>query len=180
MSDVNILAFSGSLRAASQNTALIRAAAELAPAGVSVSLYDYSDVPLYNDDLEVPESVIRLKDAITAADGLLMAVPEYNYSMPGVLKNAIDWASRPAYNSPFRHKPVAVMSASVSAAGGVRGLQHTKTILLGMVASVFPWPEYFLPSSHQKFTDGRLTDPVDRERLGLMMEGFAAWIEKQR
>lgn len=179
MNDLSILALSGSLRQASTNTALLRAAAEAAPAGVTVTVYDYADVPLYNDELGVPASVESLKAAIAAADGVLIATPEYNYSLSGVLKNAIDWASRPAYRSPFHDKPTGVVSAAASFAGGARAQQHLKTILLGMGTPVFPWPEFLVGSAHQKFVDGRLTDEKTREFLSEYMTGFAAWVRRQ-
>lgn len=175
---LNILALSGSLRAGSTNTALLRAAAELAPEGVKVNLYDYADVPLYNADLPVPDAVERLKAAIAAADAVLIATPEYNYSMPGVLKNAIDWASRPAYASPFRDKPTAVISAAASFVGGARAQQHAKTVLLGMAAPVFAWPELLVGSAHQKVSDGQVTDQATRDALAAFLVGFAAWIQQ--
>lgn len=184
MSTTKILGLSGSLRRSSLNSALVRAAAAHAPDGVSVELYDYGAVPLYDDDLPADDpgraAVEALKAAIAAADGVLLAVPEYNYSLPGVLKNAIDWASRPAYHSPFRDKPVGVVSASMSFVGGARGQQHTKNVLMGMAAAVFPWPEFLVPSAHQKFKDGRLVDDTTRGFLEQYMAGFSAWIEKVR
>lgn len=173
---LNILALSGSLRSRSTNTALLNAAAELAPVGVAVTLYDYADVPLYNGDLSVPEAVERLRAAITEADAVLIATPEYNYSIPGVLKNAIDWASRPAYASPFRGKPTAVVSAAASFVGGARAQQHAKTVLLGMGAPVFPWPELLVGAAHKKVEDGRLTDEVTRDHLAGFMVGLADWL----
>ncbi|MFN3199785.1 MAG: NADPH-dependent FMN reductase [Bradymonadia bacterium] len=178
-SDLKILALSGSFRAASLNTALLRAAQTVAPEGVKVEIYNYRDIPLYDDDLpEVPESVLRLKRAITEADGVLLAVPEYNYSVPGVLKNAVDWASRPAYHSPFRDTPVGVLSVTGSPVGGARGQQHMKTILLGMAAAVFPWPEFMVGNAGSKFTDGVLTDEQVHDRLVKYMAGFANWAGK--
>lgn len=110
---LRFLGLSGSLRAESTNAAVLRTLADLLPDGVSLDLYDYRDVPLYDPDApELAPGVVRLRDAITAADAVVIATPEYNYSVPGVLKNAIDHASRPAYQSPFRNKPVGVLSAS--------------------------------------------------------------------
>lgn len=180
MSDLNILTLSGSLRAASLNAALLDAAAELAPVGVTLRRWDYRDVPLYDADIPEPEGVARLKAAIAAADGVLLAVPEYNYSISGVLKNAIDWVSRPAYHSVFRDKPTGVISAAASFVGGARGQQHTKTILLGMAAPVFPWPELLVGSAHQRFAEGQLTDEGTRKVLAEYVEGFAAWVRRTR
>lgn len=180
MPALDILALSGSLRAGSTNTALLRAAKGLAPEGVTVTLYDYAAVPLFNGDLEPPESVLALKAAIDAADGVLIATPEYNYSVPGVLKNAIDWASRPAYKSPFHGKPTGVMSAAASFAGGARAQQHLKPVLLGMGTPVFPWPEFLVGSAHRKFVDGKLEDETTAKFLAEYLAGFAAWVEKTR
>ncbi|MCA9568628.1 MAG: NAD(P)H-dependent oxidoreductase, partial [Myxococcales bacterium] len=130
---LSILGLSGSLRAASTNTALLRTAAELLPDDVTLTVHDYRNVPLYDDDLDAkPEGVLRLEAAVRAADGVLVAVPEYNHSVPGVLKNALDWASRPAYASVFRDKPTGVMSAATGFVGGARGQQHLKIVLSGM------------------------------------------------
>ncbi|MCB9539703.1 MAG: NAD(P)H-dependent oxidoreductase [Myxococcales bacterium] len=172
---MHLLALSGSLRAASFNTALLRAAAEGAPDGVIVTLHDYRDVPLYDPDLGLPPGVERLRAAISAADGLLIATPEFNYGIPGPLKNAIDWASRPAYRSPFAGKPVAVMSASPGPIGGARGLQQLKTVLLGMSAVVYPAPELAVGGVGEKIVEGRLVDAVTAERLARLVAGFAAW-----
>jgi len=180
MTTLHILALSGSLRRASTNTALLQAAAELAPEGLTLRIHDYAALPLFNGDLEIPASVTDLKTAITEADAVLISVPEYNYSLPGVLKNAIDWASRPAYHSPFRDKPVGLISAAASIVGGARAQQHTKQILLGMIAPVFPWPELLVGAAHTKFSDGVLSDVPTREALERYMAGFAAWVSKQK
>lgn len=180
MSDLNVLGLSGSLRAGSYNTALLRAADRLAPEGLTVSVYDYAEVPLYNADLDTPAAVEALKAAIAQADAVLMAVPEYNYGIPGVLKNAIDWASRPAYRSVFRDKPVGVVSAAASFVGGARAQQHAKTVILGMGAPVFPWPELLVGGAQNKFTDGELTDETTTRFLAEYMTGFGAWVADPR
>lgn len=177
MTTKTVLALSGSLRKQSTNTMLLRAAAAVAPASLDVRLYDYRDLPHYDGDIaELPPSVVALKEAIDAADGVLIATPEYNYSVPGVLKNAIDWASRPAYGSPFRDKKTGVLSAAASFVGGARAQQHLKTILLGMGTPVFAWPELLVGSAHTKFEDGVLKDEKTGEFLVGFMEGFAAWL----
>ena len=177
---LDILAISGSLRRASTNTALLRAASAVAPANVELTFHDYAEVPLFNGDLDADaiESVVDLKRAIAAADAILLAIPEYNYSLPGVLKNAIDWASRPAYESVFRDKPVGVLSAAASFVGGARGQQHAKTVLLGMGSQVFPWPELLVPSAHRVFVDGKLRDEATERRLRAYVEGFAQWVSR--
>jgi len=176
---MNILALSGSFRTASLHDALVWAAHRHAPAGVNVARYDYRDVPLYNQDLPKPESVARLEAAILAADALLFAVPEYNHSVPGVLKNAIDWASRPAYQSVFRDKPSAVVSAAPSPVGGARGQQHMKVILMGMACPVYPSHEFLIGQAHEAFDDGQLVDAQAIHRLKRFMAGFVAWAERQ-
>ena len=176
-----ILGISGSLRKASLNTSLLRAAAELAPDGVSVEVHDLRDVPLFNSDLDPkPDGVVQLENAIDGADAVLIATPEYNYSVSGVLKNAIDWASRPAYQSVFRNKPTGVMSAAMSIVGGARAQQHAKTIFLGMGTPVFAYPELLVPTAHQKFEDGSLADEKTREFLQKYLVAFSAWVTDPR
>ncbi len=172
-----ILTLSGSPRAASNNTAVLHTLAELAPDGVVLERYDYSDVPLYNPDIERPESVDRLIAAITAADGVIIATPEYNYSVPGVLKNALDWASRPAYKSCFFGKKTGVVSAAASIVGGARAQAHLKTILLGMGSPVFAYPEVLVPQSFNKVEDGRVTDATSLNALQGFVDSFAQWVD---
>lgn len=173
-----ILGLSGSLRRESTNTVLLRTLGQALPAGFDFTVHDYADVPLYNADLETPESVDRLKRAIDEADGLLIATPEYNHSVPGVLKNALDWASRPAFRSVLRDKPTGVVSAAASFVGGARGQQHLKTILLGMGTPVFPWPELLVGQARNKIEDGRITDEVTLKFLGEFARGYADWISR--
>lgn len=172
---MNVLALSGSLRKKSVNTALLRAAAKAAPEGVNIEIYDISDVPLYNDDLDTPQSVTALRTAIANADAVLLANPEYNYSVSGVLKNAIDWASRPAFESFFLNKKVGIMSASPAATGGVRGQQHLKVILLAMAAEVAPLQELAVAQAYGKFTDGELTDESAKTFLTQWLKKFCEW-----
>ena len=179
MADLSILAISGSLRADSFNTMLLREAAAHVPGGVDVSLCDYREVPLFNSDGATPASVEQFKAQIANADGVLIATPEYNYSIPGVLKNAIDWASRPAYKSVFRDKPTGVVSASMSPVGGARGQQHLKTVLLGMGTPVFPWPELLVGTAGEKFEGGRLVDESSRSRFASYMHGFVDWVRHE-
>jgi chromate reductase len=173
---MKILALSGSLRGASTNTALLHAAAQLAPDGVEFVFHDYRDVPLYNGDDPVHPAVTALREAITAADAVLIATPEFNHGLPGVLKNALDHASRPAYQSPFRDKPVGVLSASASFVGGARAQQVMKIVLLGMAARVFPWPELLVGGAHAKFMDGELVDETTRGFLKAYVDGFAGFV----
>jgi len=175
---MKIVAISGSLRKNSYNTFLLEAAINFLPESASVAIYDISDIPLYNQDLDgdtKPESVERLKRAITEADALLIATPEYNYSIPGGLKNAIDWASRPGYKSPLAHKPVAVMSASMSSVGGARAQNHLKQILMGVLSNVYTAPEFIVPSAHQVFSEnGKIQDADTLKRLERFINDFSA------
>lgn len=175
-SPTRILGLSGSFRSGSTNTALLRFLGASLPDGVVMDVYDYEDVPLYRGDIDPPPSVEALQAAVAGADGVLIATPEYNYSVPGVLKNAIDWASRPAYQSVFLGKPTGVVSASASFVGGARGQQHLKTILLGMGTPVYAAPELLVGAAHTKVTDGALTDETTQEFARAFARGFAAWV----
>lgn len=178
---LNILGLSGSLRAASTNTALLREAGAVAPDNVTVTLGSI-DMPLYNGDLDTspgPAPVEALKSAIEGADGLLIASPEYNYSVSGPLKNAIDWVSRPAYRSVLAHKPVGVLGTAHGAAGSARAQGHLKLIMLGCLSEVFPHPEFLLPAAAQAFEDGQLRDEDTRAALGRYMARYAEWLSKR-
>jgi chromate reductase, NAD(P)H dehydrogenase (quinone) len=157
-----ILGISGSLRERSYNTALLREAGALAPPGVEVELFDLSEIPLYNDDVEAvgdPEPVANLRAAVAEADALLFATPEYNRGTSGVLKNAIDWLSRPALASVLRWKPVAVMGASSGRGGTRRAQQQVRDALLFPGAVVLEEPEVAVPLAWERFDpDLRLTD----------------------
>lgn len=177
---LTILGLSGSLRAASYNTALLRAAGQLLPPDARFVLHDLSDVPLYNPDHAKSPAVERLEQAILTADALLIASPEYNYGMTGVLKNAIDAASRPAYASVFAGKPVALIGATGSLVGTARAQAQLKNVMLGMLAEVFPWPEVLVSSASTRFTDGELTDEKTREVLATMLAAFVTWIRRSR
>jgi chromate reductase len=176
---MNIVAISGSLRAASLNTALLQAAAALAPEGVAVRLVSLRDVPFYDADLPDHPGVAALREHIHAADAVLIATPEYNYSVPGVLKNALDWASRPAYQSPLAGKPIGVMSASPGVIGGARAQQHLKVILLAALAQVYPAPELCV-GGPGRFEGGALVDPTTRDLLSAYMLNFQRWVTKVR
>lgn len=156
-----ILAISGSLRKASTNTMAIRAAMKLAPEGVEIALADISGIPLYNDDVRVggePAAVTTFKAAIKACDAVLIATPEYNFSIPGVLKNALDWASRPP-EPPFEGKPVAIMGASPGPVGTARVQYHLRQVLLFLNTFTLNKPEVFIGNSASKFNaEGELTD----------------------
>lgn len=182
----SILAFAGSLRAGSFNRALLRAAQELAPAGMSIESFDLRPIPFYDGDLEaqgVPESVTRLKQAIRAADGLLIVTPEYNAGVPAVLKNAIDWASRtaPGDASVLAGKPVGLMGATPGTAGTLRAQAMLRQSLTNTRTYPLQGPEVAVSQAHTKFdAEGRLTDEKTREHVAAYLVRLAAWMERLR
>ncbi|NJN15939.1 MAG: NAD(P)H-dependent oxidoreductase [Oscillochloris sp.] len=184
MSDpLKILAVSGSLRHNSLNTALLHAAQEVAPAHVQIELYDLADIPLYNGDEDggehgQPAGVGRFKAALGAADAIMIATPEYNYSIPGVLKNAIDWASRPIASSPLNGKPLAMMGAG-GMSGTMRAQFHLRQILVHNNMLVLNKPELYVVRAWEKFDSERnLTDEPTREQLRKLVEALVAWTRR--
>ncbi|MFN3523956.1 MAG: NADPH-dependent FMN reductase [Phenylobacterium sp.] len=179
---LGVLAFAGSLRAGSYNRALLRAAQELAPEDLSLTLFDLIEVPLYNGDVEAagdPPAVAAFKAAIAAADGVLIATPEYNHGVPGVTKNAIDWASRPPREAPLGGKPVAIIGASPGATGTARGQSQLRQAFEFTNSFAMPQPELLVFRAHEKFDEaGRLTDEATRRYLKSFLEAFAAWIRR--
>lgn len=175
---VHILGLLGSLRRDSFNSGLLGAARELAPAGVEVEIADISSIPLYNEDLNRdggPEVVRSLKERARAADALLFATPEYNYSMTGVQKNLIDWLSRPVATSPLRHKPVALMGAGARF-GMVRAQLTLRQVFVFTESYVMLKPEVMIPRAEKHFdADGRLSDGEERRRVAALVEALVAW-----
>ncbi len=167
-----IIGISGSLRKGSYNTALLRVAQELLGDAGELEIVSI-DLPLLNSDNEVPAAVVELKEKIAAADGVLIATPEYNYSTSGALKNALDWLSRPAYNSVFAKKKVGLWSSSMGGIGGARAQMHLRDILGGMVADIFPHPDVTIGGVHNRFDeDLKLTDESTREFLKRYIDAF--------
>lgn len=154
-----ILGIAGSLRVASSSKAVLRAVLDNLPAGVAQATADIGALPHYNADHDGGADVAAFTQKIAKADGLIFVTPEYNYSVPGVLKNAIDWASRPAYASVFVGKPCLIISVSGGALGGVRAQAHLKYILNGMLAHLHPGQEIVVPQAPKKMTDGAFNDP---------------------
>jgi chromate reductase len=173
---MDVVAFSGSLRTGSFNTALLRAAQELAPPGLAI-VQESIELPLYNADLGVVEAVERLKEKVRAAAGVLFVTPEYNYTIPGVLKNAIDWLSRPGFQSVMRDKPAGMMSATTGAIGGARAQTELAVILAGMAMPLFPWPQVCVARAAERFRDGRLTDEATRKFVSDYLVAFQRWID---
>ena len=180
---LKVLAISGSLRKASYNTAALRAAQELAPEGMTIEIASIEDIPLYNHDVQeqgFPAPVTALADAIRAADALLIASPEYNYSTSGVLKNTIDWLSR-VPNQPFAGKPVAMIGASMSLLGAARAQYHLRQMFVFLDALPINKPEVFIAQAQNKFdAEGRLTDETTRGFVRTLLESLAAWTRRQK
>jgi len=172
------LGIAGSLRAGSYNRALLQAARELAPAGMEIAEFDLRELPLYDGDVEAagdPEPVAALKDAIRSADALLIATPEYNRGVPGVLKNAIDWASRPPLGSPLAGKPVAIMGASTGRGGTARAQEQLRAAVEYSRANVLNDPEVLVPEAYMRFDErGRLTDEETRKEIAALLETLAS------
>jgi chromate reductase, NAD(P)H dehydrogenase (quinone) len=184
-SPLRILAIAGSIRRASWNRRLLDAAAALAPEGVRVEPFDLRDVPIYDADLDTdelrPEPVRRLKQAVADADALLIATPEFNHSIPGVLQNAIDWISRPAMKSALADKPVGIMGASPGALGAARAQQHLKLVLMATLAQVMPHPGVSIGMVAEKFAaDGTLAHEPTRRFVAAFMAQLAGWTRRLR
>jgi chromate reductase len=176
---IKVLAFSGSLRASSYNTAALRAAAELAPEGMAVTLFDLRPIPMYDDDIRTgtgyPPPVQAFREAIRAADALLVANPEYNYSISGVLKNAIDWASR-APDQPFDNKPAAILGAATGLLGTARSQYDLRKILAGLGAHMLGKPEVMIAQSASRFdAEGKLTHEDTRKLIAQQMVALRDW-----
>jgi chromate reductase len=172
-----ILGFAGSLRKASYNRSLLRAALELLPANVELEIFDLEDIPPYNQDLDSqpPARVIEFKAKIRTADALLIVTPEYNYSIPGVLKNAIDWASRPHGDNSFDDKPVAFMGASMGMIGTARAQYHLRQSSVFLNMHPLNRPEVMVPFAQDRIKDGKVIDPVTRDHVRQLLEGLVKW-----
>ncbi len=179
---IRLVGLSGSLRKASTNTALLRAAAERAPDDVTLDILPIGDVPLYDGDVQAegfPAPVQALHQAILAADGVLIASPEYNYSVPGVLKNAIDWLSR-TDPQPFAGKPIAIMGASPGRLGTARMQYHLRQIFVFLDGAVLNKPEVMVGGAFQAIRDGRLVDEKAGEMVGRLVRALCARIADHR
>ncbi len=175
---MHFLGISGSLRQQSFNTAALRACQQALPAGLTMTLADISTVPLYNDDVYrqgFPDVVQQLREQVRGADALVIATPEYNYSIPGVLKNAIDWISRPPAQ-PFDGKPIALLGATPGGLGTARSQYHLRQVFIGLNGRLLNRPEVFISGAPDKFDDqGRLSDAGTVANLGKMLEALAGW-----
>lgn len=181
---LTVLGIAGSLRRGSYNVAALRTAHELAPAGMTIEMFEQlRDIPLYDEDVRqqgLPPAVETLRSRIAAADALLIVTPEYNGSIPGLLKNAIDWASRPP-EQPFAGKPVAIMGASPGVLGTVRAQYHLRHSFVGLDALVMSRPEVMISQAHTRFdAEGHLTDEKTREFVASLLVALQAWVRRLR
>lgn len=180
---VTVCAIAGSLRKASYNRGLLRAAAEVGrDAGLDIQIYEgLGDVPPYNADIDVdgtrPESVETLKRTIASAQALIFATPEYNYSVPGLLKNALDWASRPPGKSPLIRKPLAIMGASTGMSGTIRAQLALRQSFIFTDSFALLQPEVLIPKCAERFdANSNLTDQSTRDLIAKQMQALARWI----
>jgi chromate reductase len=178
---INILGISGSLRKGSYNRMALRMAQKLVPPGATLETFDIAPIPLYNEDVKAagfPPSVQDLRNKIAAADALLLVTPEYNYSIPGVLKNAIDWASRPP-NQPFNEKPIAIMGASPGMLGSARAQYHLRQCFVFLNATLINKPEVMIAAANTKFNEaGELTDEAARKLIGELLQSLVTWVKR--
>ncbi len=180
---ITVLGFAGSLRKDSYNKALLRAAAELMPEDVKFEIFDLEGITPFSQDLEykMPEKVKTFKAKIRKADVILIATPEHNYSVPGVLKNAIDWASRPLGDNSFEGKPVAIMSASPRMLGGARAQYHLRQVLVSLNMHALNRPEVIVASVDKKVDEnGNLTDEKTRKKIRQLLESLIDWAKQLR
>ncbi len=178
---VRILGISGSLRAASYNTGTLRAAVELCPDDAGIEIYSIDRLPGFNQDMDEPppQNVIEFKAKIREADAILFSSPEYNYSIPGVLKNAIDWASRPYTDNAWDGKPAAIMGASIGGIATARMQYHLRQVMVFLDMHPLNRPEVMIGHAADKFdTDGRLTDEKTREHIRKMLVALVGWTRR--
>jgi chromate reductase len=176
-----LLGICGSLRKASLNRALLTALGEALPTGTTLTVWESLDLPIFNSDLTEPTTVSELKAAMTNADGIVFAVPEYNYSIPGGLKNALDWMSSPPRDSPLRGKPVALCGAASGMSGTIRAQVHLRQMLVFSDTPVMNQPEVLIPRAQDRFdAEGRLTDDSTRALLERFGAAFVAFVGLHR
>jgi chromate reductase len=178
MEKIKVLGFAGSLRKGSYNKALLRAALELVPDNMALEIFDLEGLPLFNQDKEndPPAKLREFKSKIKAADAILIASPEYNYSIPGVLKNALDCASRPYGDNVLAGKPVAIMGASVGMTGTARAQYHLRQSFVFLNMYAVNSPEVMVPHASEKnFPNGRLADETSRDLIRQLLVSLADW-----
>lgn len=171
------------MRERSLNRSLLEVSRELAPETMAIEIFDLKEIPLYNQDLDsderLPAAVERFRQRIREADALLIATPEFNHSIPGVLQNALDWASRPALHSPLSGKPVAIMGASPSSIGTARAQTHLRQVLHATLALVLPHPGVAVGLAREKFDDhGNLVDEPTKRFLASFLQDLESWTRR--
>lgn len=180
---LNVAGISGSLRDGSYNTAVLRVLQELAPERLDIDIITLHDIELFNEDVEAkgwPTNVRKLRERVLPADAVIFATPEYNYSIPGVLKNAIDWLSRPERESPIFGKPAAIIGASPSRVGTARAQAHMRDVAFYNGMPLLPTVEILIARAGDKFdSDGNIEDGKTRKYLSNLAEEFTAWVERQ-
>jgi chromate reductase len=179
--NLKILGFAGSLRKGSYNKSLLRSASQLLPPETSLEIFDLSEIPPYNQDLDnnMPPKIKEFKTKIRESDALLIATPEYNYSLPGVLKNAIDYASRPYGDNSFDDKPVAIMSASVGMIGGARAQYHLRQMFVFLNMHPVNVPEVIVTFASDKFdSEGNLLDDNTKKFLTQLLQNLLKWTRR--
>lgn len=182
MTDLSIIGIPGSLRDGSYNRALLDTAADIAPEWMAIEIVDLDPIPMYDADVEAhgdPEAVAELKRQVDDADGVLIATPEYQHGISGVLKNALDWLSRPSGGSVMKGKPVAMMGASPSPVGTARAQLQLRRTLLYVGADIVAKPEVLVAGAGDKIEDGRLVDEDSLHFLGRLLETFDEHIRKR-
>ena len=178
---IRILGIAGSLRHESYNRAALRAATQLVPEGATIDIFELDGIPGFNQDEEQkpPAKVVELKRRIREADAILFVTPEYNYSVPGVLKNAIDWASRPYGDSAWNGKPAAIMGASIGAIGTARAQYHLRQMFVFL--NIFPvnQPEVMIGNAQERFdSQGNLTDDATKEFIRQLLQSLIEWTRR--
>ncbi len=173
---MKILGVGGTLRKGSYSRGLLLEAQKLAPMGVVIELTEFGDFPLYNPDIEMPAVVKEFKNKVKATDAILFSTAEYNYSIPGSLKNALDWASRPYGDNSFEEKPAAIMSESIGNISGSRAVYHLKQIMAYLNVHVLNKPELMVPNAGEKFDEqGNLIDEHTKEKIEELLQALVAW-----
>ena len=176
---LRVVGLCGSLRAKSMNRSLLDAMVELGEPGLRITPWDWSEVPYYNGDIDAdggPPPVAALRDAVTQADALLVVTPEYNYGVPGALRNVLDWLSRPAFKSPLANKPIAHCGASPGAVGTARAQEQMKLFCAAVLARAMPYPGFLVRNASGHFSDGKLTDEETKEYAVRFLEAFEQWL----
>ncbi len=175
-----IVGFAGSLRKGSFNKIVLNAAKELAPDEVDFEIVDLEGIPMFNADLEsdMPKKVLEFKSKIKEANAVVIVSPEYNYSVPGVLKNALDWASRPYGNNSFDEKPVGLISSSIGTIAGSRSIYHLRQVMLYLNAHTLNKPEVMIPFVQDKIVDGKLTDEKTLQNIEALLNALVKWADR--